>query len=934
MEIDRLDIVIESDAQKANIELDKLIEKLKLVQKAFTSDGKAAKSLSDGVKSATSDSKKGLSSMIAGFTKLGIIIKALRRAFEYLGTAIKSSMDYDETVNLFQTAFRSIGKKAGEEFEFAFLERAEGFQDNLTSMLSVDPDLFMNYQAVFANMASSMGMTSVAAYDLSESFTMLGADIASLFNLSFEESMTKLQSALAGQSRAIRSLGVDISNATMSEKALSLGITKNVSEMTQAEKAQLRYIMIMEGLSSAHGDMARTLESPANQLRVLSEQFNQLTRTIGNIFMPMVTKVLPYINALVLGLKKLFGAIASLVGYQQGDYKETPVEIFDTDDTSDNIDDVTSSLKKLKNATLGFDELNIISDTSGSGSDIAGSFDLSDTIATMNAEYQALIEQISKDIGNKAEEILTTWENAFARMGAALTNWSKLFSPSINAVKTSVGESIPKIIAAFDSIGASLKSLRDNTLVPFGNYFVNEWLPGIVNPIVQTLAPIFIQFATAAFESFAFAFERAVNAIDTLWVDVLRPIMELIKGVVTDVMCSVDKAWSKYGEPILSKAQGLVKGLAKTASLLYSNILEPIIKPCLEALQTAWDNTLSPIVEKVAMFVGKLVDAALDVINRFVLPVVNYLLGVLKPTAQAVGEAISLYVTTVFNVLCNIFSGIIDALSGLVDFIAGVFTGDWERAWEGIKSIFFGIWEAIKSIFEGAIQYLSARTTAFKTFFEGVWSSLWLAVSDVFNTIWNKIKSIFSTVSEWLKAALNNFATAFKNIWSSLWTNVANFFIRIWNKIIGGMENAVNFVINGLNSLIRAANKVSELIGITFSTIAPIRLSRVQEITIQGYAVGGIPDYGELFLARENGTPEMVGKFGNHTGVANNEQITTGIREAVVSGMLSVADIFKGNNTGFDVKVYLDGKQITAAVEKRQRERGATIYPGGVLNGV
>ena len=148
------------------------------------------------------------------------------------------------------------------------------------------------------------------------------------------------------------------------------------------------------------------------------------------------------------------------------------------------------------------------------------------------------------------------------------------------------------------------------------------------------------------------------------------------------------------------------------------------------------------------------------------------------------------------------------------------------------------------------------------------------------------------------------------------------------------MESAVNFAINGLNKLIEAANKVSSLIGITFNTIPRITLSRVQEITVQGYAVGGIPDYGELFVARENGTPEMVGRFGNHSGVASNDQITTGIKEAVVSGMLSIADIFKGNDAGFDVRVYLDGKQITAAVEKRQRERGATIYPGGVLNGI
>ncbi len=934
MEIDRLDIAIEADAQKAQAELDKLIDKLGVVQKAFKKDSSAASSISDGVKKASEGSKKSLSSMIAGFTKLGIVIKTLRRAFEYLGTAIKSSMDYDETVNLFQTAFRAIGKKAGENFEFAFLEKAEGFQSSLASKLSVDPNLFMNYQAIFANMASSMGMTSATAYDLSESFAMLGADVASLFNMSFEESMTKLQSALAGQSRAIRSLGVDISNATMAEKALSLGITKNVKDMTQAEKAQLRYIMIMEGLTVAQGDMARTLESPANQLRVLSEQFNQLTRTIGNIFIPMVTKVLPYINAFVLGLKKLFAAIATLVGYKQGDYKETPVQIFDTDDTSEQIDDVTGSLKKLKNATLGFDELNLISDSDSSGAGLSSSFDLSDTIAKMNAEYQAMVDKISQDIGNRAEEILAVWESVFMKTGSMLSNWSKLFAPAFNAVKSSIAEAIPKIKAAFSSMGDSLMRLWNDTLSPFLRYLVNEWITGIINPVVQTLLPIVIQTTTAIVEVLADVFSKLTDGLNALWVDIIHPVLELIRDIVADVMESIDTAWSEYGTPILAKAQDLINGLAETASLLYSNILNPIIKPFLKALQTAWDKALSPIVDKVVMFVAKLVDAALDIVNRFVLPIVNYIVSVLKPAAQAVGDAVSIIVTTVFEVISNVLSGIIDALGGIVDFIAGVFTGNWSRAWEGIKNIFSGIWNTIKSIFEGIIRIISAKVTAFATLFSGAWNSLWTVVGDIFTTVWNKIKEIFTTVSEWLRKALDNFATAFKRIWSSLWTGVANFFIRVWNKIIGGMESAVNFAINGLNKLIEAANKVSSLIGITFNTIPRITLSRVQEITVQGYAVGGIPDYGELFVARENGTPEMVGRFGNHSGVASNDQITTGIKEAVVSGMLSIADIFKGNDAGFDVRVYLDGKQITAAVEKRQRERGATIYPGGVLNGI
>jgi len=940
MEVDRLEIRIQSEAQNAIAELDKLIAKLGLVQNALGKQTKGFTGLSDNIKTIGATTKSSVSSAIAGITKLGFAVRTLQRTFDYIGTAIKESMDFGENVNLFQTSMRSLGKKAGNEF--AFLDKAEAFNKDLSSDLGLDSSEMMRYQGAFAQMTSSMGIAESTAYDLSESFTMLGADISSLWNLDLDVSMKKLQSALTGQVRGLRELGVDISMATMQEEAYALGINKSVTAMTQAEKTQLRYFMIMKGLTVAQGDMARTLESPANQLRILSQQFQQLTRAIGNAFLPMVTAVMPYINALVMGLRNLVQSLANLLGYKMPDFKFTPVEIFDSEDASGEVDDVTNSLKKMKSVTLGIDELNIISQDSGeagAGGVSGSTIDLSKQIAEMNAKYKAMEQEITDKIGNRANDILESWNNTFSGMGDAVTNWGKRFAPAFESVKSAVSAVMPGVIDSFKSIGQSLGDLWNNTLAPMGEYIIFDWIPGIVNPIINTLAPVFTETAAAALESFAKVFDWSVGFINEQWNKLGKPVFELIKTMFEDVAKSMSAAWDKYGAPILDKAQTLISGLTETFQKLWDNILYPIVEPFLVALQTAWSNSIAPIIAQIQMLVGKAIDAALDIWNKFISPIVNYLITVLQPVAQAVGTVIGDVVTTVWEVIERICSAVIKALGGVIDFVAGVFTGDWERAWTGIKDIFGGIWDTITAIFTGAIELVSTVFESFATLFKGVWETLWTGIKDFFSWVWDGIKTAFDNVTNILKDALDNFTTAFKTVWMNFWKGIGNFFIDVWNGIVNGFEKAVNFVIDGINDLIEAVNSVSELVGVSFDYIANVRFGRVPELTIKGYASGGIPNYGELFLARENGIPEMVGQFGNNTGVANNQQIVDGIAAGVYEANSEQNVLLREQNTLLrailekNIGVYLDGKEITKKVEKIQKERGTTLLPGGVAFG-
>lgn len=311
--------------------------------------------------------------------------------------------------------------------------------------------------------------------------------------------------------------------------------------------------------------------------------------------------------------------------------------------------------------------------------------------------------------------------------------------------------------------------------------------------------------------------------------------------------------------------------------------------------------------------------------------------------------------------------------------------------WDEIKAFFVKVWDGIVEVWGKASTWFDTNvitpvSTAFntlvtniKTFFQNTWTSIkniWSVVYNWFNTnvvqpvysifskvttniktffetAWTGIKSTWTSVSSWfttnvitpVQTAFNTVTTAIGGFFTNLWAGIKDTFngVASWFKTnvtdpIGSFfKGTINIVIDALNALIRGLNRinitvpdwVAKLLGMAKGSTFGFNID-----TIPRLAEGGFVDSGQLFMARENGLTEMVGAIGNKAAVANNDQIVDGIRDGVYDAVVSAMSQSGNNNGGFEVKVYLDGKQITAAIEKRQRERGATIYPGGVLYGV
>lgn len=388
--------------------------------------------------------------------KIGIAIVAVKKAASVLAGFINKSNQYVEDLNLFTA---SMGEYASAAQEYA--ERA-------SEIVGIDPAEWLRNQGVFMTITKGFGVVSDRAYTMSRNLTQLGYDISSFFNIPFEEAFQKLQSGIAGELEPLRRLGYDLSVARLQQEAYTLGIEKKVSAMTQAEKAELRYYAIMTQVTTAQGDMARTLNAPANQLRVLRAQVTQCARAIGNIFIPALNAILPYAIAVAKVIRLIANAIASLFGFAlpEIDYSGIGATVGgvadSTQDIGDGLGDATKKAKELKNALLGIDELNIISppeDTSGSGAggigDIGGGglgFDL--------PTYDFLDGAIS----SKVDEIVQKMKE-WLGLNKEIDSWADLFDTRLGKILLTVGAigaglaawKIAKSVADFVKYIASFK---------------------------------------------------------------------------------------------------------------------------------------------------------------------------------------------------------------------------------------------------------------------------------------------------------------------------------------------------------------------------------------------------------------------------------------------------------------------------------------------
>lgn len=628
--------------------------------------------------------------------KTAAVMAGIRQLYGSISKMIVASNSYQEDLNLFTVA---MGQYAEEAQEYA---------ESVSKVAGIDPGKWMRNQGVFNTLLSGFGSVADRSYLMSKNLTQLGYDISSFFNISVEESMQKLQSGISGELEPLRRLGYDLSQAKLEQTALTLGIEKSVSAMTQAEKAELRYYAIMTQVTEAQGDMARTLESPANQLRVFKAQLEMTARSIGNIFIPILMKLLPIAIAIVNAIRKLADAIAKLFGFELSDIDTSGVKNLASgaEDTAAGLDDATSAAKELKKSVMGFDELNILNGNTASGSGSAGvsggsgfDFEL--------PEYNFIDGEVSRQVDEVTQKLKNALPWVLA-IGAGFAAWKlgpKLGLDMQKTIGLAVGifGALTLVQNILDSIvnGVTEENMTGMifgmTLAVTGLYVALGPVAGGITAIVSGLAVLAVAFIDA--EKNGWNFQNQMLAIAGILaagvgIGILTgSFIPALIGMIAALILSVTTA-TGHGEELISGVKETLKGFIDFFAGIFTGDTE----------RTA--AGIAGIFGGLKVAIGSVIDGIRDFLNGLLDWIDQKTNGKLKPIITGIKAIVTAVFGNIKQTIGNVIDEIKTIFSGLIKFISGVFSGDFDKAWEGIKDIFKGIWNTMIDLLNGAINII------------------------------------------------------------------------------------------------------------------------------------------------------------------------------------------------------------------------------------
>lgn len=898
---------------------------------------------------------------VANGLKFGTMIYGLSRLASMIGTAITKSNEYQENLNLFTVA---MGEYVQEAFDYG---------QAVSEVLGIDLSDWIRNQGVFNTLLTGFGDTAERAALMSKNLTQLGYDLSSFFNISVEDAMQKLQSGISGELEPLRRLGYDLSQARLEAVALSLGIDKSVMSMTQAEKAELRYYAIMTQVTTAQGDLARTLEAPANQLRVLSAQFNMAARAIGNIFIPALNAILPYAIAVVQVIREIADAIASLFGFEltEVDYSGITAGASGAGSMADSLDEAAGAAKKLKQYTAGFDELNVFSPDSGSAGSGVGAgggngfdFEL--------PEYDFIGEAIQTRVG----EIKAMIENSLADITAVVSG----FSLAIGTIMVLTGANIPlglglmvmgaaglvgTISANWGSMNGQLASTLATITGMLGGFFLAL---GALLTFTGANVPLGIALMAVGAVSLVTAVAVNWHASDTPLKDALATLTAIVGGSLLAVGALL--AFSGGSVPL-----GIALMAAGAISIVGSAALN-------------WNGMNEQIGTIIGTLTGMVSGALLALGALFVFTGVSLPLGLALLAAGAVSLVTSATVnwqstndtmSTVLGTLTAIVGGAMLAVGALLTFggvnlplgLALMAAGaislvtaavvDWTFVVTTVKTILqeIGIAAGAALLALGVMLTLSggALPLGIGLIAAGA-ATLAAGVALNWNYILTTIKNVLKEIGiaaggalvalglmlivtgvglplgiGLLLAGAATMATSVALNWDffadkiqQMLDGITAVFKGFVNGGLGLFENFINGVIGIVNNVISFINGLVGILG--------IHIDLIPEVSIPRLATGGFVDEGQLFIANEAGA-EMVGAMGRRTVVANNEQIVEGIsagvtvaNDGVIAAIYALMNLIEDK----DLSVSIGDDVIGRSYDRYSRNRGVRVNSGAFSN--
>ena len=888
----------------------------------------------------------------SGLKALNVAAVAItfRKIGHFIAQAVTESNKYQEDLNLFTVA---LGQYAAE---------AQNYAEKVSDVMGIDPAQWLRNQGVFNTLLTGFGDTAERAQLMSQNLTQLGYDISSFFNISIEDAMQKLQSGISGELEPLRRLGYDLSQARLEQTALNLGIKESVANMTQAEKAELRYYAIMTQVTTAQGDMARTLEAPANQLRILQAQLTQAARAIGNIFIPALNAILPYAIAVVQVIREIANALANLAGFKltEVDYSGVNSAAVGAGSLADNLDDAAGAAKKLKQYTAGFDELNVFAPNTGSGSGAgaggAGGFDFDlPTYDFLGDAVQTRISEIKKMIEDTLAEITTIVSGFMLAVGAIL-------------VVTGVNIPLGVGLMAAGAVGLAATVGLNWTAMSSELASTLALITGVVGGFLLALGAI-MAFSGAnlplGIALMALGGASLVSAAVINWhnsdqhlTDALTTLTGVLAGASLAVGAMLAFTGVATGLGIALMAVGAVT-LVSAAALNWNSIPDALASPLSRVGLLVSGATLA--LGAILAFSGCMpLGIALMAIGA------TSLVSVMALNWNGLSDEIQNVIAIITTVVSVAFLAIGAALAfsganiplGLALLAAGAVTmgtaimPNWndlsDNVQQKISMITTVVGGALLAV--GAILALSGVALPLGL---GLMAAGALSLGAVATLNWdfvvNSIKKVVSVITGILSGALIVLGVllclsgagvglglavlaAGLSLSYAAWTLDDNPITRFVRQMANSIIGLVNGVIDAINDMFHIQFNGLSVMGITLIPAFDIRLVDIPHIPF--FEDGGFPNEGQLFIAREAGA-EMVGAMGRRTAVANNDQIVEGIsagvsvaNDGVIAAIYALLNVVEEK----DMSVVIGDNEIGHSYDRYKEKRGRQVSTGVFAN--
>ena len=1053
-----------SNAPKVSQNLIDMTNALSTLASQGTRINTASRSMQTGLNRTNTSAKrasKGFGSLTSAIGKFYAKYFLVLRAVKGIWKSVESTADYIEAYNYFNVAMGKIGadwkdyfneelgKKLGistaEEYANSFNTRLSQSLSTLSGVqLDISADkkgiltdtgmknLGLNIQEVtqyasqLASVTNSVGQTGETSLAAASAFTKLGADISSLFNLDYSDVMKNLQSGLIGQSRALYKYGIDITNATLQTYAYELGLTKAVSEMTQAEKMQLRMIAILDQSKVSWGDLANTINSPSNMIRQFKNNLKETGMVLGQLFIPLMNNVLPVINGMTVALKRLLVEIAGFFGvkidmdkFGQG-YSDLEDDLGDLEDSYGDLGD---AIDEVKNQLMGFDEVNKLSDTSANVSigTEDNTIDLTDEIVSATEEYQ----KVWQEAYDNMEATTNKWADKIAK---ALKGGGDVFKDFAIGDFFQAGQDVSELAIGFQNfIVKAIKNIDGNLIgKKFGDFVAGiKWGKIFSNAFDITGAVIDLlwDFGTGIGDALSDAMVRLdigksleyiewgnetaqkISDIGKEYETLLSKVeryVELSKDF--DNLSIEDKNWVKQMAEELQDA-GIVENINDITGAWNGTTIElqrAIDLQMQYAKVTALQDYLSDLYKEQARLEKEAAGLFAEMGTITVGGYFKYLLGWyeteenrLSAEQKALLEQIKQTNEQIKYYEREIGKNEIVSTGDVVETPYGDVVADVDNA----VQLEVGFAEVDTSNLDAAYEYLmntkdkaESESIEIKVDTEPFEVAVDFA-NRVFNTFTGSVKTR-NTID--IKGNANNFTTAINNASTTYDKNKSyieskvvipilsnsgisnglsqmySLFVSKKNEIektsinttirtttdeksIQNSKNGITQKLGAIQSVISAVenltsssntkNSLSNKFAKIVTTVSVVEdkvsidnvLNKMKEAmskikvtfsiedmitqgfailnAVRGYATGGFPNQGQLFIANEAG-PELIGTMGGRSAVANNDQITQGIAQAVAPAVYNaVVEAMRVSGSNVSVNLVGDTKKIFNVVQ-------------------